>query len=177
MNFGISIRPMTPGITVEKARRAHINYLLGGPHVLTDKGSIIHSLFIDKSDLDDLARTGTGGLRLYFCREKMDITLPNGSLYLNIIGVPVDTQNENILTKIDATGNEVPAIYNNMEPCPDRCSRNTGYDKSFSEKDLNFKVITDIDDQQVEAWCKPNTQTYVNTDWFDKDGKAVIPQP
>lgn len=144
-------------IPFDEARKAHINYLENGPYVM-DGPQIVHSLFIKHDDLQDLARSGTGGMRLYFCKE-----LASGQI--NIIAVPID----------GATDDIIPAgLINNLEPCPNRCPCSLDYSNSQSTNDLNF-VHDPVDD--TDKWCKPNLRDLLHaSNWFNRLG-VNVPKP
>jgi len=146
--FEFKSRPLR--VTATVARSTHLAYLQDGPWVVQGS-TIIHSLYINPTDLAALNASGTGGARLYFCNE------PNGML--SIIAVPCDGNDNLVLT--DVVGD---SLFNNFQPCPDKCPLNENCAQSFSTNDLNY-------DTNAQLWYKPNTPG--TKKWVDSTGTPV----
>lgn len=151
-------------ISAPSARAGHLEYLRNGPWIYNKDGDIVRFLKVESAELANLASRGSGGARIYFCKET------DGSL--NLILVPIkstDTDNE-LVNPIGGKSN----IVNTLEPCPRSCFTVGGYN---SMNDLNYdaeKLYPYSSPLGVKYWYDPNY--LASGAWVDEKGAFKQPK-
>lgn len=152
-SFQYTTKSFSEVIAASEATPMHIRYLESPGQVLDENRDIIHYFTVSKENLVGLYEKGKdSGMRIYLGKDE------NNKFSLMLVPVKADGDNDKSY------------IVDKLEPCPDRCMKNTKYTDENNVTDLN--CLND------SIWFKPNLIfDGKKNQYFNKGNSETRPKP